>query len=119
MGEHTIPEGAFFTHSPKITVRCRKEDDKFVQDTLDNERGIFMKGTSMNCFQRPSSDEDRKGHHARLSGVKRMDQFLRYMGNKATVRYHGKVRTSGLAISSNTEKTHLGERLGKEYFNVH
>jgi hypothetical protein len=104
MGRHVIPEGAFFTHSPEIAIRCPKENDEYVQNTLDTERGILMKGTPMNCFLRPPSNEEREGHQARMNGVKRMDMFLRRMGNKATVRYHGTVRISMLGIFLNTNK---------------
>lgn len=91
MGRFTIPEGTFFTHSPQIRVRCQKADDATVSETLENEGKIAMKGSSMNCFERPASDEERKGHEARLKGVVRMHMFLDRMKDKATVWYYGQV----------------------------
>lgn len=91
MGIFTIPEDAFFTHSPQISIRCQKDDDVIVLETSENEGKIVMKGAPMNCFERPGSDQERNSYEARLKGVVRMDTFLRRMGGKATVQCHGKV----------------------------
>ena len=91
MGRHTIPAGTFFTDSPDIRIRCVKDNDEFVRDTLNREEGLTNKGLNKNCFSRPQSDRERDGHLARLQGVRRMHSFLHQMGDKATVLYHGKV----------------------------
>jgi len=91
MGIHTIPADTFFTCSPEIRIRCVKDDDGFVSETLKREEGEADKGGEINCFLRPASDEERDGHLARLRGVQRMNSFLKRMGRSATVYYHGKV----------------------------
>ena len=91
MGRHMIPAGTFFTDSPDIRIRCIKDKDEFVGDTLNREEGLINKGLDKNCFSGPRSDKERDGHLARLQGVQRMHSFLRQMGDKAMVLYHGKV----------------------------
>lgn len=91
MGRHTILARTFFTDSPEIRIRCAKDNDEFVRDTLNREEGETDKGFERNCFLRPPSDGERDGHLARLKGVRRMYAFLLEMGDKAKVHYHGQM----------------------------
>ena len=91
MGRYTIPAGTFFTDSPEVRIRCVKDDDEFVLDTLRKGEEEVNKGSERNCFLRPASDEERDGHLARLKGVLTMHSFLHKMGDKAKVYYHGQV----------------------------
>ena len=91
MGRHKIPAGTFFTDSPEIRVRCVRDNDEFVRDTLKREEGETNKGSEKNPFSRPLNNEERDGHLARLRGVRRMYSFLYEMGDIAKVYYHGQV----------------------------
>lgn len=96
MASHTIPAGTFFTYSPEIRIRCSQAIDPLVQDALDEEERNPEKGAKINCFMRPSSDEERDGHLVRLQGILRMNDFLRKveaLGKTARLFYHTKVGT--------------------------
>lgn len=93
MGRHKIPAGTFFTDSPEIRIRCLKNNDEFVRNTLQSEERESNKGFERNCFSRPLSDEERDGHLARLRGVQRMYSFLYEMSDEARVYYHEQVST--------------------------
>ena len=50
--------------SPEIRIRCIKDDDEFVLDTLRKGKGEgeVNKGFKINCFLRPANDEEQDGH---------------------------------------------------------
>jgi hypothetical protein len=83
MGIYKIPSDTFFRGSPEIRIRCAKDHDGFVSESMKREKGEIDKGGEMNCFLRPTTDEKRDGHLMRLRGVHRMDYFLRRMGSSA------------------------------------
>ena len=80
----------FFTHSPEIRILCKMEKAALLQSTRLQAQARTVEGTPMDPFQRPSSDNERDGHLARLRGVTMMDDSLRDMDKSAVTYYHGK-----------------------------
>lgn len=89
MGNHVIPEGTFYTYSPQIKIKCKKDQDEIVLVALQKEEAETNKGGEKHCFLRPLSNKERDEHLARLQGAKRMDSFLRQMDGSARVYFHG------------------------------
>lgn len=94
MGNHVIPEGTFYTYSPQIKIKCKKDQDEIVLAALQKEEAETNKGGEMHCFLRPPSNKERDEHLARLQGAERMDSFLRQMDGSARVYFHGFVSFS-------------------------
>ncbi|KFY64165.1 hypothetical protein V496_03438 [Pseudogymnoascus sp. VKM F-4515 (FW-2607)] len=89
MGNHVIPEGTFYTFSPQIKIKCKKDQDEIVLAALQKEEAETNKGGEMHCFLRPPSNKERDEHLARLQGAERMNSFLGQMDGSARVYFHG------------------------------
>lgn len=89
MGNHVIPEGTFYTFSPQIKIKCKKDQDEIVLAALQKEEAETNKGGEMHCFLRPPSNKERDEHLARLQGAERMNSFLSQMDGSARVYFHG------------------------------
>jgi hypothetical protein len=92
MGRFIFKENLFYTYSPEIQIRCEEDKDGFVQAKLDSLQSDPKIG-EMHYFLMDCNEQNRRGHQARLEGVKDMDAFLRTLGNSATLYHHGKVTT--------------------------
>ena len=79
-----IQAGGLFTNSPEIHIRRHPAIDDTVNDAMEWIKQRAEKGGQMNCQVRPSSDEERDGHLARLIGVRKMDAMLRELKDKTT-----------------------------------
>ncbi|KAK1144418.1 hypothetical protein N8T08_005571 [Aspergillus melleus] len=94
-----IEPNKFFPGSPKIRMTKLTEDERRevlqtveeLQGEGEDEDNVF---DWINAFQRRASAEERDKHLKRLRGVRKMDQILRKMEDKATLYYHTKVTKS-------------------------
>ena len=98
---HVIPADAFFKHSPEIRIRCKSTENEIVLKAIAWTEQHEEKGSEMNCFLRPSCDEERDGHLACLLGVQRMDAMIFELKDKATctLYHHGEATISSLVPS--------------------